>query len=113
VESKFIILKDIYLIKIFVTIFNYSDTKKNTQPYLKWLRIILESQVYYYFIFLFCYYSIIFINVKIYLIATSAPAERIFSSEADVITYDRARLAPETVRAVMCLKHWYKSGFLD
>jgi hypothetical protein len=54
-----------------------------------------------------------FINVKIYLIATSAPAERIFSSAADVITYDRASLAPETVRAVMCLKHWYKSGFLD
>ncbi|CAB5363097.1 unnamed protein product [Rhizophagus irregularis] len=29
--------------------------------------------------------------------ATSAPAERIFSSAADVITYDRASLAPETL----------------
>ena len=54
----------------------------------------------------FIYYSIIFFNVKIfYLVATSAPAERIFSSAADVITYDRASLAPETVHAVMCLKH--------
>jgi len=62
----------------------------------------------------FIYYSIIFFNVKIfYLVATSAPAERIFSSAADVITYDRASLAPETVRAVMCLKHWFRSGVLD
>ncbi|CAB5217378.1 unnamed protein product [Rhizophagus irregularis] len=44
--------------------------------------------------------------------ATSAPSERIFSSAADVITYDRASLAPETVRSVMCLKHWYRSGLL-
>ena len=63
--------------------------------------------------FLFYYYLTIFINVKIYLIATSAPSKRIFPSAADVITYDRASLSPETVRAVMCLKHWYKSGFLD
>jgi hAT family C-terminal dimerisation region len=63
--------------------------------------------------FLFYYYLMIFINVKIYLIATSAPSERIFSSVADVITYDRASLSLETVRAVMCLKHWYKSGLLD
>lgn len=62
----------------------------------------------------FIYYSMIFFNVKIfYLVATSAPAERIFSSAADVITYDRASLAPETVRAVMCLKHWFRSGVLD
>ena len=62
----------------------------------------------------FIYYSIIFFNVKIfYLVATSAPAERIFSSAADVITYDRASLAPKTVRAVMCLKHWFRSGVLD
>ncbi|CAB5196259.1 unnamed protein product [Rhizophagus irregularis] len=39
--------------------------------------------------------------------ATSALAEHIFSSAADVITYDRASLAPETVRAVECLKHCY------
>ncbi|GBC41512.2 hypothetical protein GLOIN_2v1764810 [Rhizophagus irregularis DAOM 181602=DAOM 197198] len=29
---------------------------------------------------------------------------------ADIITYDRASLAPETVRAVMCLKHCYLDG---
>ncbi|GES80459.1 zinc finger BED domain-containing protein RICESLEEPER 2-like [Rhizophagus clarus] len=45
--------------------------------------------------------------------ATSAPSKRIFSSAADVITYDRASLAPETVHAVMCLKHWFRSGVLD
>ncbi|CAB4404668.1 unnamed protein product [Rhizophagus irregularis] len=28
------------------------------------------------------------------------------------ITYDRASLAPKTVRSVMCLKHWYRSGLL-
>jgi hypothetical protein len=62
----------------------------------------------------FIYYSIIFFNVKIfYLVVMSAPAERIFSSAADVITYDRASLASETVRAVMCLKHWFRSGVLD
>ncbi|CAB4384487.1 unnamed protein product [Rhizophagus irregularis] len=44
--------------------------------------------------------------------ATSAPSERIFSSATDVITYDRASLAPETVCSVMCLKHWYRSGLL-
>ncbi|CAB5352179.1 unnamed protein product [Rhizophagus irregularis] len=31
------------------------------------------------------------------VLATSAPAERIFSSAADVITYDKASLAPETL----------------
>jgi hAT family C-terminal dimerisation region len=45
--------------------------------------------------------------------ATSAPAERIFSSAADVITPDRASLAPETVRAIMCLKHWFRSNIFD
>ncbi|CAB4443314.1 unnamed protein product [Rhizophagus irregularis] len=45
--------------------------------------------------------------------ATSAPSKQIFSSAADVITYDRASLAPEMVRSVMCLKHWYLSGLLD
>ncbi|CAB5388098.1 unnamed protein product [Rhizophagus irregularis] len=44
--------------------------------------------------------------------ATSASSERIFSSAANVITYDRASLAPETVRSVMYLKHWYRSGLL-
>ena len=43
----------------------------------------------------------------------SVPAERIFSSAADVITQDRASLTPDTIRAVMCLKHWYRSGYLD
>jgi hypothetical protein len=53
-------------------------------------------------------------NIKYsYLIATSAPAERIFSSAADVITYERASLSPKTVQAIMCLKHWYRSGILD
>ncbi|GBC36498.1 zinc finger BED domain-containing protein RICESLEEPER 2-like [Rhizophagus irregularis DAOM 181602=DAOM 197198] len=45
--------------------------------------------------------------------ATSVPSERVFSSAADVVTSDRARLAPETIRAIMCLKHWYRSGILE
>ncbi|CAB5211400.1 unnamed protein product [Rhizophagus irregularis] len=45
--------------------------------------------------------------------ATSVPSERLFSSAADVVTSDRARLAPETIRAIMCLKHWYRSGILE
>ncbi|CAB4473071.1 unnamed protein product [Rhizophagus irregularis] len=45
--------------------------------------------------------------------ATSVPSERVFSSAADVVTSDRARLAPETIRAIMCLKHWYCSGILE
>ncbi|GES82991.1 ribonuclease H-like domain-containing protein [Rhizophagus clarus] len=45
--------------------------------------------------------------------AISAPSERIFSSAANVITYNRASLAPKTVRAVMCLKHWFRLGVLD
>jgi hypothetical protein len=52
---------------------------------------------------------------KDYLVipATSAPAERIFSSAADIITQDRASLAAGTVRAIICLKHWYRSGIID
>jgi hypothetical protein len=42
--------------------------------------------------------------------ATSAPAERIFSSASDLITQDRTCLAADTIRAVMCLKHWYRSN---
>jgi hAT family C-terminal dimerisation region len=45
--------------------------------------------------------------------ATSAPAERIFSSAADLITPDRASMTSETINAVMCLKHWYRSNILD
>ena len=45
--------------------------------------------------------------------AISAPAERIFSSAADIITQDRASLAADTIRAIICLKHWYCSGIID
>gem|GEM_PF-2916440 len=48
-----------------------------------------------------------------YLIATSVPAERVFSSASDIVTSDRIRLAADTIRAVICLKHWYRSGFLQ
>ena len=47
------------------------------------------------------------------ILATSAPAERIFSSAADIITQDRASLAADTIRAIICLKHWYRSGIID
>ncbi|CAG8619155.1 10240_t:CDS:2 [Ambispora leptoticha] len=38
--------------------------------------------------------------------ATSVPVERAFSNAADVITKDKARLTPETIRAIMCWKSW-------
>ena len=63
-------------------------------------------------IFIVIYLIISFIN-NFLIIATSAPAERIFSSASDVVTSDRACLAPETIQAIMSLKHWYRSGILD
>ena len=45
--------------------------------------------------------------------ATSAPAKRIFSSAANVIIPDRTSLAPKTVHAIMCLKHWFQSNIFD
>ena len=45
--------------------------------------------------------------------ASSAPAERIFSSASDVVTQDRACLSADTIRAIMCLKHWYSSNILE
>jgi hypothetical protein len=45
--------------------------------------------------------------------ATSAPAERIFSSAAGVISQDRASLAADTISAIMCLKHWYRLNIFD
>ena len=40
--------------------------------------------------------------------ATSAPSERAFSLARHVITEFRGGLAPETIRALMCLKTWLK-----
>ena len=45
--------------------------------------------------------------------ASSAPIERIFSSAADTVTPDRARLLAETISAIMCLKHWYRSNIFN
>jgi hypothetical protein len=38
--------------------------------------------------------------------ATSAPAERVFSSGADLITKKRGSLSDDTIRARMCLNSW-------
>jgi hypothetical protein len=38
--------------------------------------------------------------------ATSAPAECIFSQGSDIITKKRNRLAPATLRELLCLKSW-------
>lgn len=48
-----------------------------------------------------------------YSIATSVPAERVFSSAGNIVTLDRARLSAETIQAVICLKHWYRSDLLN
>ena len=38
--------------------------------------------------------------------ATSAPSERAFSFARHVVTEFRASLAPDTIRAILCLKTW-------
>ena len=38
--------------------------------------------------------------------ASSAPSERVFSNEADVITKKRNRLAPDTLRYLLCMRSW-------
>ncbi|KFZ18867.1 hypothetical protein V501_00969, partial [Pseudogymnoascus sp. VKM F-4519 (FW-2642)] len=38
--------------------------------------------------------------------ATSAPSERVFSNEADILTKRRNRLSPETLRYLLCLRDW-------
>ena len=65
------------------------------------------------YITIWCYFFLNLIIKFLYILATSVPFERIFSSAADVVTSDRARLAPETIRAIMCLKHWYSSNIID
>ena len=39
--------------------------------------------------------------------ATSAPAERVFSGGADLITRKRGSLSEDTIRACLCLKSWW------
>jgi hAT family C-terminal dimerisation region len=38
--------------------------------------------------------------------ATSAPSEVVFSNSGDIITKKRSRLAPDTVRHIICLRDW-------
>ena len=38
--------------------------------------------------------------------ATSAASERVFSTGSDIITKKRNRLAPETLRYLLCLRSW-------
>lgn len=45
--------------------------------------------------------------------ASSAATERSFSSAENLITENRSRLSPETVRALMCLKSWRKSQLVN
>ena len=45
--------------------------------------------------------------------ATSAPSERAFSLARHVVTEFRSSLAPETIRAVLCLKSWLKLPTYD
>ena len=45
--------------------------------------------------------------------ASSAATERSFSVAENLITENRNCLSPETVRALMCLKSWRKSGLIS
>ena len=42
--------------------------------------------------------------------ATSCSSERLFSAAGNIISEKRSRLGTDTVRALLCLKDWYKSG---
>lgn len=42
--------------------------------------------------------------------STSTPAERAFSQGRLIIHYSRSCLSTEKIRALMCLKNWYKNG---
>lgn len=44
--------------------------------------------------------------------ASSAATERSFSVAGNLITENRSCLSPETVRALMCIKSWRKSGLI-
>ncbi|EXX64062.1 hypothetical protein RirG_146400 [Rhizophagus irregularis DAOM 197198w] len=41
--------------------------------------------------------------------ATSVPIERAFSGGTDLVTQKRCSLSPETIKACMCLKSWWKN----
>ncbi|CAB4422049.1 unnamed protein product [Rhizophagus irregularis] len=41
--------------------------------------------------------------------ATSVPIERAFSGGTDLVTQKKCSLSPETIRACMCLKSWWKN----
>ena len=40
------------------------------------------------------------------ILATSAASERVFSTGGDIITKKRNRLAPDTLRYLLCLRSW-------
>jgi hAT family C-terminal dimerisation region len=64
-------------------------------------------------IFYYLFNKLIINKSIFYSTATSVPAERVFSSAGDIVTLDRVRLSDETIRAVICLKHWYRSDLLN
>jgi len=56
--------------------------------------------------------NLIIIYLIIYfIIATSAPIERIFSGGVDLIAPKRCAMKGNTIRECMCLKNWWKNGF--
>lgn len=85
---------------------------KNFPICQRWQEIIWEFQVCFLFLIILLL-SFDYLTILIFFKATSAPSERMFSSASDILTSDRARLAPETVQALMCLKHWYHSGIIN
>ena len=44
--------------------------------------------------------------------STSVPSERAFSSSGQIISDTRTRLHKETVRELMCVQSWRKSGII-
>ena len=53
---------------------------------------------------------VIYFNYFFFLLGTSVPVERIFFRGTDLIVQKRCSLKDQTIRELMCLKGWYKSG---
>ena len=47
------------------------------------------------------------------IIATSVDVERVFSRARRMATWERNRLSPQSMRALMCLGYWFDAGLVE
>jgi hypothetical protein len=70
---------------------------------------MLHNFIDYFIILILLIYNIIILLFLIF-IATSAPVERIFLGGTDLVVQKWCSLKESTIREIMCLKGWWKSG---